>query len=41
MMAAMEKGVGEKYGLEIFCEQNMAEGAECCIWKVRKKIDKA
>jgi len=37
VMAAMEQGIGEKHGLEIFCEQNMAEGAEYCIWKVRKK----
>ena len=37
VMAAMEQGIGEKYGLEIFCEQTMAEGAEYCIWKVRKK----
>ncbi len=37
VMAAMEEGLGKKYGLEIVCEQNMAEGAEYCIWKVRKK----
>lgn len=37
VMAAMEQGIGKKYGLEISCEQNMAEGAEHCIWKVRKK----
>jgi len=37
VMAAMEEGIGKKYGLEIICEQNMAEGAEYCIWKVRKK----
>lgn len=36
-MAAMEEGIGKKYGLEIFCEQTIAEGAEYCIWKVRKK----
>ena len=37
VMAAMEQGMGEKHGLEIVCEQNMAEGAEYCIWKVRKR----
>ncbi len=37
VMAAMEEGVGEKYGLEIRCEQTMAEGADHCIWKVRRK----
>lgn len=37
VMAAMEEGIGKKYGLEIVCEQNIAEGAEFCIWKVRKK----
>lgn len=36
VMAAMQEGIGKKHGLEIFCEQNMAEGAEHCIWKVRK-----
>ena len=37
VMAAMEEGIGRKYGLEISCEQNMAEGAEYCIWKVSEK----
>lgn len=37
VMAAMEQGIGKKYGLEIVCEQTMAEGADCCVWKVRKK----
>ena len=37
LMEAMEEGVGRKYGLEITCEQTMAEGAECCLWKVRRK----
>ncbi|TAL31624.1 MAG: hypothetical protein EPN93_17665 [Spirochaetes bacterium] len=37
LMAAMEEGVGKKYGLEIFCEQSMAGGAGHCIWKVRRK----
>jgi len=37
VMAAMEEGIGKKYGLEIVCEQNIAEGAEFCLWKVRKK----
>ena len=36
VMEAMQEGVGRKYGLEIFCEQNMAEGAEYCIWTVKK-----
>jgi len=36
VMAAMQEGIGKNYGLEIFCEQNLAEGAEHCIWKVRK-----
>ena len=37
VMAAMEEGIGKKYGLTIVCEQSLAEGAEYCIWKVRKK----
>jgi len=37
LMAAMEEGIGKPYGLEVFCEQTMAEGADHCIWKVRKK----
>ena len=37
VMAAMQEGIGRQHGLEIFCEQNLAEGAEYCIWKVRKK----
>jgi hypothetical protein len=37
VMAAMEEGVGKKYGLKISCEQNLAEGAEYCIWKVSKE----
>jgi len=37
VMKAMEEGIGNKYGVEIICEQNMAEGADHCIWKVRKK----
>jgi len=37
VMAAMEEGIGRKHGLEIFCEQNLAGGAEYCIWKVRRK----
>ena len=37
VMAAMEQGVAGKYGLEIVCEQNMAEGADYCVWKVRRK----
>jgi hypothetical protein len=36
VMAAMEEGVGKKYGLEISCEQSLAEGADHCIWTVRK-----
>lgn len=36
IMEAMERGIGQKYGVEIICEQNLAEGAEYCIWKVRK-----
>jgi hypothetical protein len=36
VMAAMQEGIGRRHGLEIFCEQNMAEGADYCIWKVRK-----
>jgi len=36
VMEAMQEGVGKKYGLEILCEQNMAEGAEYCIWKVKR-----
>ncbi|MBI9085296.1 MAG: hypothetical protein JEZ11_17000 [Desulfobacterales bacterium] len=36
VMAAVEEGVGQKYGFEITCEQNMAEGADHCIWTVRK-----
>lgn len=41
VMAAIEEGIGKKYGLEISCEQNMAEGADYCIWKVRKKSIRA
>ena len=37
IMKAMEESIGKKYGLEIVCDQNMAEGAEYCIWRVRKK----
>ena len=37
VMRAMQEGIGKKYGIEIFCEQNLAEGAECCIWKVSEK----
>ncbi|RJP33762.1 MAG: hypothetical protein C4536_03785 [Actinobacteria bacterium] len=36
VMAAMQEGIGNEYGLEISCEQTLAEGAEHCIWKVRK-----
>ncbi|MFH1135640.1 MAG: hypothetical protein V1816_06105 [Pseudomonadota bacterium] len=34
VMAALEKGLAEKYGLKVVCEQSLAEGAEYCIWKV-------
>jgi hypothetical protein len=34
VMAAMEQGLGRKYGLTVTCEQTMAEGADHCIWKV-------
>ena len=37
VMEAMQEGIGKKYGLEIFCEQNLAEGAEYCVWKVSEK----
>ena len=37
VMRAMQEGIGKKYGLEIFCEHNLAEGAEYCIWKVSEK----
>ena len=37
VMAAMEEGLGNKLGLEVLCEQTMSEGAEYCIWKVRKR----
>lgn len=37
MMAAMEEGIGKKYGLKISCEQNMAEGKNYCIWRVSKR----
>jgi hypothetical protein len=36
VMAAVEEGLGKKYGLEVVCEQNMAEGAPYCIWKVNR-----
>lgn len=36
VMAAMEEGIGKKHGLEIVCEQSMADGADHCIWKVKK-----
>lgn len=38
VMAAMEEGIGRQHGLEIICEQTIAEGAEHCIWKVRKRF---
>lgn len=37
VMAAMQQGIGSKYGYEIICDQNMAEGADHCIWRVRKQ----
>ena len=37
VMAAMEQGLGRKYGLEISCDQTMAEGKDHCIWKVTRK----
>lgn len=37
VMAAMEQGLGRKYGLEITCDQTMAEGKDHCIWKVSRK----
>lgn len=36
LMAAMEEGVGRKYGLKITCDQSMAEGAEYCLWRVKR-----
>jgi len=36
VMKAMEESFGTKYGVKIICEQNMAEGADHCIWKVKK-----
>jgi hypothetical protein len=36
-MAALEKGLGDRHGLEITCTQTMAEGADHCIWKVKRK----
>lgn len=36
LMAAMEEGVGRKYGLAITCDQTMAEGAEYCLWRVMR-----
>ncbi len=37
VMAAVQEGLGKKLGLEIACEQNMAEGADHCIWKVKRR----
>lgn len=36
-MAALEDGLGKKHGLEITCDQTMADGADHCIWRVKKK----
>jgi hypothetical protein len=36
VMAAMEEGIGKKHGLSVVCEQSMADGADHCIWKVKK-----
>ena len=38
ILAAVEAGLGKKYGVSITCEQSMAEGADCCIWKVRQQV---
>ena len=37
VMAAVEEGIGKKLGLEVVCEQNIAEGADFCIWKVKRR----
>ena len=37
VMAALTRGLGEKLGLEAVCEQSLARGDACCLWKVRKK----
>ena len=37
VMAAVEEGLGKRYGLEARCDQTMAEGAPHCIWRVRRK----
>jgi|GEM_PF-1253290 len=36
IFAALEEELGKKYGLEVVCDQNLAEGKEYCIWKVRR-----
>ena len=37
VMTALEKGLAEKYGLRVVCEQSLAQGAKYCIWKVLRK----
>ena len=36
LFAALEEWISKKYGLQIHCEQSIAEGAEYCIWKVSR-----
>ena len=38
-MATLEKGLASRYGLTVTCEQTMADGADCCIWRVKKSVD--
>lgn len=38
IMDAVQEGLGEKHGLRISCEQSIAEGKECCIWKVTRNL---
>jgi hypothetical protein len=37
VMAAVDEGLGRPNGLEVTCDQTMAEGAPHCVWRVRKK----
>ncbi|GAB6146647.1 hypothetical protein [Desulfocicer niacini] len=40
IMKALECAIGEKYELSIVCEKTLAEGSDCCIWKVKKEAKK-
>ena len=37
IMEATQKGIADKHGLRITCEQSIAGGSDYCIWKVSRK----